>query len=85
MLRSCKTRDRPGTAVPAAWQGALTVKAAASLKVVGIQAGGLDRYQVRQYTGWQRHITFSMFAHAFLTVTRSKKGANIQATATSSP
>ena len=35
---------------------------------------GLDHYQVRQYTGWYRHITLSMFAHAFLTVTRSKKG-----------
>jgi len=46
---------------------------------------GLDHYQVRQYTGWYRHITLSMLAHAFLTVTRSKKGANIQVTATSSP
>ena len=45
----------------------------------------LDHYQVRQYTGWYRHITLSMLAHAFLTVTRSKKGANIQTTATSSP
>ena len=39
---------------------------------------GLDHYQVRQYTGWYRHITLSMFAHAFLSVIRSKKGANIQ-------
>lgn len=31
---------------------------------------GLDHYQVRQYTGWYRHITLSMFAHAFLTVIR---------------
>ncbi|TFD76213.1 IS701 family transposase, partial [Cryobacterium sp. Sr8] len=46
---------------------------------------GLDHYQVRQYTGWYRHITLSMLAHAFLTATRSKKGANIQTTATSSP
>lgn len=35
---------------------------------------GLDHYQVRQYTGWYRHITLSMLAHAFLTVTRSKRG-----------
>ncbi|GAC1503885.1 MAG: IS701 family transposase [Pseudarthrobacter sp.] len=35
---------------------------------------GLDHYQVRQYTGWYRHITLSMFAHAFLSVIRSKKG-----------
>ncbi len=46
---------------------------------------GLDHYQVRQYTGWYRHITLSMLAHAFLTVTRSKKGAQNQATTPSSP
>jgi len=40
---------------------------------------GLDHYQVRQYTGWYRHITLSMAAHAFLTVTRSKKGTKISA------
>lgn len=40
---------------------------------------GLDHYQVRQYTGWYRHITLSMLAHAFLTVTRSKKGVHIPA------
>lgn len=34
---------------------------------------GLDHYQVRQYTGWYRHITLSMFAQAFLTVILSKK------------
>ena len=44
---------------------------------------GLDHYQVRQYTGWYRHITLSMLAHAFLTVTRSKKGANTRAMANS--
>ena len=46
---------------------------------------GLDHYQVRQYTGWYRHITLSMLAHAFLTVTRSKKGAQNQAPTPSSP
>jgi SRSO17 transposase len=45
---------------------------------------GLDQYQVRQYTGWYRHITLSMLAHAFLTVTRSKKGHPIPTTAMSS-
>lgn len=39
---------------------------------------GLDHYQVRQYTGWYRHITLSMFAHAFLSVIRATKGAQIQ-------
>ena len=46
---------------------------------------GLDHYQVRQYTGWYRHITLSMLAHALLTVTRSKKGAQNQAPIPSSP
>jgi hypothetical protein len=46
---------------------------------------GLDHYQVRQYTGWYRHMTLSMLAHAFLTVTRSKKGAEIRPEVTSSP
>ncbi len=45
---------------------------------------GLDHYQVRQYTGWYRHITLSMLAHAFLTVTRSKKGAVTPTTISSS-
>ena len=46
---------------------------------------GLDHYQVWQYTGWYRHITLSMLAHAFLTVTRSKKGAQNQQPTPSSP
>ena len=45
----------------------------------------VDHYQVRQYTGWYRPTTLSVLAHAFLTVTRSKNGAFIQATATSLP
>lgn len=39
---------------------------------------GLDHYQVRQYTGWYRHITLSMLAHAFLSAIRAKKGAQFQ-------
>jgi SRSO17 transposase len=31
---------------------------------------GLDEYEVRSWTGWHRHITFSMLAHAYLTVVR---------------
>lgn len=42
---------------------------------------GLDHYQVRQFTGWYRHITLSMLSHAFLTVTRSKKGHTTTAAA----
>ena len=45
---------------------------------------GLDHYQVRQYTGWYRHITLSMLAHAFLTVTRSKRGLELGQAASSS-
>lgn len=35
---------------------------------------GLDHYQVRKYTGWYRHITLAMLAHALLSVIRAKKG-----------
>ena len=29
---------------------------------------GLDQYEVRCWTGWYRHITLAMAAHAFLAV-----------------
>ena len=35
---------------------------------------GLDEYEVRSFEGWQRHITFSMLAHALLVVLRSRTG-----------
>jgi SRSO17 transposase len=31
---------------------------------------GLDEYEVRSWTGWHRHITLAMLAHAYLTVVR---------------
>jgi SRSO17 transposase len=31
---------------------------------------GLDEYEVRSWTGWHRHITLCMLAHAYLTVVR---------------
>jgi SRSO17 transposase len=31
---------------------------------------GLDEYEVRSWTGWHRHVTLSMLAHAYLTVVR---------------
>ena len=34
-------------------------------------AVGLDEYEVRQWPAWYRHITLSMMALAFLTITRS--------------
>ena len=36
---------------------------------------GLDHYQVRQYTGWYRHVTLSMLAHAALTAVKAKRGS----------
>ncbi len=36
----------------------------------GKQEVGLDEYEVRHWPGWYRHITLSMLALAFLTVTR---------------
>ncbi|WP_159029822.1 transposase [Streptomyces marincola] len=36
---------------------------------------GLDRYSVRQWRAWYRHMTLSMLAHAFLTTTRPAAAA----------
>jgi SRSO17 transposase len=33
---------------------------------------GLDHYEVRSWTGWYRHVTLALFAHAALTVIRAK-------------
>ncbi len=33
---------------------------------------GLDQYEVRTWTGWYRHITLALLAHAFLSVTRTQ-------------
>lgn len=42
---------------------------------VGFEAAkqecGLDEYEVRGWTAWHRHVTLSMLAHAFLSVTRA--------------
>jgi len=32
---------------------------------------GLDHYEVRSWHGWYRHMTLSLWAHAFLTVMRA--------------
>jgi SRSO17 transposase len=32
---------------------------------------GLDEYEVRSFTGWYRHMTLAMIAHAILTLTRA--------------
>jgi SRSO17 transposase len=33
---------------------------------------GLDEYELRNWTGWHRHITLSLLAHAYLTVVRAQ-------------
>jgi SRSO17 transposase len=33
---------------------------------------GLDEYEVRSWTGWHRHITLSLLAHAYLTAVRAQ-------------
>jgi SRSO17 transposase len=35
------------------------------------QEVGLDEYEVRSWTGWHRHITLAMLAHAYLSVLRA--------------
>src|SRR4051812_789188 len=35
---------------------------------------GLDQYKVRSWTGWHRHITLAMLAHAYLAVLRCTAG-----------
>jgi SRSO17 transposase len=35
---------------------------------------GLDQYEVRAWTGWHRHITLAMLAHAYLAVIRRAAG-----------
>jgi SRSO17 transposase len=33
---------------------------------------GLDHYEVRRWSGWYRHVTLALLAHAFLVVTRAQ-------------
>lgn len=35
----------------------------------------LDHYEVRRWTGWYRHMTLALLAHAYLTVTRAQAAA----------
>jgi len=36
---------------------------------------GLDQYEVRSWTGWYRHITLALLAHALLAVVQAQAGA----------
>jgi SRSO17 transposase len=36
---------------------------------------GLDEYEVRKWTGWYRHITLALLAHAYLAVTQATASA----------
>ena len=40
----------------------------------GNGAVGLDHYDVRSWTGWYRHVTLALWAHAFLSVVRAACG-----------
>jgi SRSO17 transposase len=33
---------------------------------------GLDQYEVRNWTGWHRHVTLALLAHAYLTLVRAQ-------------
>ena len=35
---------------------------------------GLDEYEVRSWTGWHRHVTLAMLAHAYLAAVREGGG-----------
>ena len=37
---------------------------------------GLDHYEVRSWTGWYRHMTLALWAHAFLAVIRDETGTD---------
>ena len=37
---------------------------------------GLDQYEVRSWTGWHRHVTLCLLAHAYLEVTRAAANAD---------
>src|SRR3954470_4884431 len=41
---------------------------------------GLDQYEVRSWTGWHRHITLAMLAHAYLAVLRCTAGGETRRT-----
>jgi len=37
---------------------------------------GLDQYEVRSWSGWHRHLTLALLAHAYLTVVRAQTQAS---------
>jgi SRSO17 transposase len=39
---------------------------------------GLDDYEVRSWTGWYRHITLSLLAHAYLAITQATANAGVK-------
>lgn len=46
---------------------------------------GLDQYEVRRYTGWMRHITLAVLAHAFLAAMAADAAARGDAETVPSP
>jgi SRSO17 transposase len=45
---------------------------------------GLAHYEVRSWHGWYRHVTLSLFAHAFLAAIRAE-GIDIEASQKGAP
>jgi SRSO17 transposase len=42
--------------------------------------GGLDQYEVRSWSGWYRHVTLALLAHAYLTVMRARANPPLKKT-----
>jgi SRSO17 transposase len=68
------------TQAPAATPLAALVRVAGTRWIIegGFEAAkgevGLDQYEVRSWTGWHRHITLALLAHAYLAVLRASAG-----------
>jgi SRSO17 transposase len=71
-VASFLVHDRAGTPVPDTVAGAGLRWKIEEDTERGTDTLGLDQYQVRTWTPWHRHVTLSVLAGAFLTVTRAK-------------
>ena len=63
-------RPLPGTALADLVQVAGTRWAIEACFEAAKGEVGLDQYEVRSWTGWHRHVTLAMLAHAYLAVLR---------------
>jgi hypothetical protein len=68
LCRLCAAGDHPGGGGPdGGTRWTIESSCAAAKGEVG-----LDRYEVRSWTGWYRHITLAMWAYALLAVVRAR-------------